>query len=47
MDMLDFAKRIKLQNARKIKIFVRKKSAFFIIQFLFEFKFLKCFDIEF
>ena len=42
MDMLNFATKIKLQNATIIKIFVRKKSAFFIIKFLFEFKFFKC-----
>jgi len=34
-----FENKIKLQNERIIKIFVCKKSAFFIIQFLFEFKF--------
>ena len=46
MDTLNFANKIKLQNTTIIKIFVRKKSAFFINK-LIEFKFLKYFSIEF
>ena len=47
MDMLNFANKIKVQNTRISKIFVRKKSAFFINEFFIEFKFLKYFGIEF
>ena len=47
MDTLNFANKIKLQNTTITKIFVRKKSAFFINEFLIEFKFFKYFGIEF
>ena len=45
MDRFDFTATIKLKNPIAITKFVRKKSAFFIIKFLFEFKFFKCIDI--
>eukprot|EP00493_Phyllostaurus_siculus_P004740 UN04761 len=41
MDTLNFTTTIKLQNPIAIIKFVRKKSALFIIKFLFEFKFFQ------
>ena len=46
MDTFNFTTTIKLKNAIAITKFVRKKSAFFIIIFLFEFKIFQCVGIE-
>ena len=44
MDTFNFTTIMKLKNPMAIAKFVRKKSAFFIIKILFEFKFFKCID---
>ena len=44
MDTFNFTTTIKLKKSIAITKFVRKKSAFFIIKFLCEFKFFKCID---
>ena len=44
MDTFNFTTIIKLKKSIAITKFVRKKSAFFIIKFLFQFKFFKCID---
>ena len=44
MDTFNFTTTIKLKKSIAITKFVRKKSAFFISKFLFEFKFFKCID---
>ena len=44
MDPFNFTTTIKLKNLIAITKFIRKKSEFFIITFLFEFKFFKRID---